>query len=227
MSGIEGGRPPLAAVLIDHDGTLVDSEPVHYEHWLRVLAGSGFELTEAIYRTEFAGVPTEGNAELLVTRYGGAGPAAALVARKLEVTGDYLRGQAFPLVEGGAGVLADLQARGLAFGVVTGAGPEAIAATIRYYGLAERFAVVVTGADVVHSKPAPDCYRLALTRLGVAAEHCVAIEDSAAGVAAATGAGIDCVAIRTPFTAAHDFSAAVAVFDRLTEAVDWIIRERL
>ena len=213
----------LRAVLFDHDGTLVDSEPVHLQHWRTVLADEAVELTESFYRAEFAGIPTEGNAELLADRFRLGISPATLVERKLRVTRDYLEREAFPLVPGAGQLIADFHLRGIRQGVVTGAGPDAIRATIRAYGLAPLFAVVVTAADVQRSKPAPDGYRLALERLGVGAAECIAFEDSANGVAAAVAAGIACCAIRTRFTEDHDFSGAVATFDSLADAAAWVM----
>lgn len=70
---------------------------------------------------------------------------------------------------------------------------------------------VVTGNDVPHSKPAPDVYLLALQRLGLTAAQCLAVEDTQHGVAAATAAGLRCVAVPTALSAHHRFDQAHAV----------------
>lgn len=56
-------------------------------------------------------------------------------------------------------------------------------------------AVLVTGGDVPTGKPAPHCYELGASRLGVAAADCVAFEDSLAGVQSAKAAGCFCIAV--------------------------------
>lgn len=55
--------------------------------------------------------------------------------------------------------------------------------------------LVISSDDVEHSKPAPDCYRLAAQRLGAAPERCLVVEDSRQGVAAGVAAGMTVVAI--------------------------------
>ena len=55
--------------------------------------------------------------------------------------------------------------------------------------------VLVTAEDVEHGKPAPDCYLLAAQRLGIRAERCLVLEDTAHGVAAARAAGMDVIAV--------------------------------
>jgi putative hydrolase of the HAD superfamily len=74
-------------------------------------------------------------------------------------------------------------------------------------GLSDAFSIVVSREHVVHAKPAPDLYLLAMKRLGLAdADHAVALEDSRNGSLAAVAAGMHCVAIPGPVTAQQDFS---------------------
>jgi beta-phosphoglucomutase-like phosphatase (HAD superfamily) len=78
-------------------------------------------------------------------------------------------------------------------------------------------AAVVTGDDVAARKPAPDVYLAAASRLGAAPAECVAIEDSAVGVAAAVAAGIRCIAVPNRLTLRHDLSHAHARYATLAD----------
>jgi HAD superfamily hydrolase (TIGR01509 family) len=62
-------------------------------------------------------------------------------------------------------------------------------------GLADCFSATVSAEEVARGKPAPDVYLEAARRLGVAAEHCTAVEDSHAGIRSAKSAGMRVVAI--------------------------------
>ena len=55
-------------------------------------------------------------------------------------------------------------------------------------GITHLFDWIVTADEVIHSKPAPDLYTLAMSRLGVAPEHCLVYEDSEIGMTSARGA---------------------------------------
>jgi HAD superfamily hydrolase (TIGR01509 family) len=79
------------------------------------------------------------------------------------------------------------------------------------------FAAVVAGDEVARKKPAPDVYLEVLARLGRPAEECLAIEDSANGLKAATSAGIPVLITRSEYFSDDDFSSALAVVDELTE----------
>ena len=175
---------PLRAILLDHDGTLVDSEPIHYLVWADVLRRYGFDLSEEQYRARYAGVPTLANAVDLVQRFGVAESPVALAEAKNAATREHLARRPFALLPGVREAIDAFAGLGLQLAVVTGASAFGVNSTLCAHGLASRFAAVVSGDDVRHSKPAPDCYLLALERLGVRAGECVAIEDTEPGVAA-------------------------------------------
>lgn len=83
-------------------------------------------------------------------------------------------------------------------------------ATMSYYAQVQRvlkilnlrdsFDFVASRDDVEHGKPDPEIYRLVASELGVPPEECLVIEDSPAGVKAGLAAGMDVVAVSTPFT---------------------------
>lgn len=77
----------------------------------------------------------------------------------------------------------------------------------------------ICGEDVSRKKPDPEAYALALKRLSLSAEQCVAIEDSRNGLAAAGGVGIDTVIVRSQFFGHEDFAGAAAVVSELTELI--------
>ncbi|HEY4367474.1 MAG TPA: HAD-IA family hydrolase [Steroidobacteraceae bacterium] len=82
------------------------------------------------------------------------------------------------------------------------------------------FSVVATGDIVARKKPAPDIYCTALDSLGVSPQQAVAIEDSQIGVEAAKAAGLVTIATPTRWTAAQDFTTADLVLDSLGDPAD-------
>ncbi len=210
------------AVCFDHDGTLVDSEPIHYRLWRDVLADHRIELTEAEYKARYAGVPTLANAHDFVARHRLPVTADALSDRKQAAMAAYVARAAFPILPDVREVVARLHAIGLRLAVVTGALRVSADTTLREHDLARWFDVVVCAEDVPRNKPAPDCYRLAARRLGFDPAQCVAIEDTEAGVTAAAAAGMPVVAVPHALSRQHDFSRAAAVFATLADAAKWI-----
>jgi beta-phosphoglucomutase-like phosphatase (HAD superfamily) len=76
---------------------------------------------------------------------------------------------------------------------------------------------VVCARDNGRVKPAPDIYLAALASLGVAADDAIAFEDSPNGIAAAKAAGLMCVAVPNPVTAALPLGAADLRVESFTE----------
>lgn len=213
----------LKAVLFDHDGTLVDSEGVHYQMWLEVLQPYNVSISAEQYMQIYSGMPTLDNAIDLVERFQLSASVDELVANKLKIAHDYLQQHAFPLMAGAQAILDYFQQQPtIQQAIVTGAGAQIVNATVRSHRLASYFSTIVSYDDVQYSKPAPDCYLLAKQRLDLDAAECIAIEDTEHGVAAATTAGIACIAIPNAQSQRHDFSKAIAVLPNLATAQAWL-----
>ena len=212
----------ISAVLFDHDGTLVDSEPTHFQIWQKVLAPYGVALSEKQYKDYYAGVPTAANAVDMVSRFAINEVPATLADAKNSATRTFLSRSAFSLMPGVKEVLSLLRSEGLRLAIVTGAGRNGVEATLRAHSLHDFFETVVSGDDVRQSKPAPDCYLLAIERLGLSPSECIAIEDTEHGVNAATSAGITCLAVPTAMSEHHSFAKAAAVLSGLSASVPWI-----
>ncbi|MFI0400385.1 MAG: HAD family hydrolase [Thiolinea sp.] len=213
----------LKAVLFDHDGTLVDSEGVHYQMWLEVLKPYGVGISAEQYMQIYSGLPTLDNALDMIERFQLKASVDELVAKKLEIAHDYLQEHAFPLMPDAQAILDYFQQQPtIQQAIVTGAGAQIVNATVRSHRLAPYFATIVSYDDVEQSKPAPDCYLLAAQRLQLDPTECIALEDTEHGVAASVAAGIDCIAIPNAQSQRHDFSKAVVVLPNLAAAQAWI-----
>ena len=86
---------------------------------------------------------------------------------------------------------------GIPRAVVTSAVPANADLALLRVGLDHAFDAVITAADVLHGKPAPDGYVKAAAAVGVSAAKCVVIEDSVLGIRAAKAVGARCVALAT------------------------------
>lgn len=80
---------------------------------------------------------------------------------------------------------------------------------LRALGLADAFDFVATRDDVENGKPDPEIYLLVARELDVAPAHCLVIEDSPAGVEAGLAAGMQVVAVSTPFTRQRLYDAGL------------------
>jgi len=195
------GEPPYppippeegpAAVLWDMDGTLVDTEP----YWMRA---------EGELVTSFGGVWTHEDAMLLVgaglwdsalilQSHGVTLEADAIVQRLTNRVQEQLRDEGVPWRPGARELLRQVVDAGIPTALVT-MSVERMARQIVDAIDFPAFSHIVSGDTVTMPKPDPEAYLTAAGLLGVAPEHCVAIEDSPPGLAAALAAGTISIAV--------------------------------
>jgi HAD superfamily hydrolase (TIGR01509 family) len=118
-------------------------------------------------------------------------------------------------------VLATLKGR-VRQALVTGSPRDQLLLVHRSTGLLPLFDCVVTSEDAPRPKPAPDLYLKALERLGLPPGRCLAVEDSARGVAAAGAAGIRCVLVPHELTDAQARAGAWRVVPEIERVVDLV-----
>ena len=220
----------LQALIFDVDGTLADTEAAHRAAFNQAFDQEGLDWhwDEALY-TQLLDV--SGGKERLthywtqrhpeVRDVDGAG-VRDTIARLHE-----LKTAAYEaMVNDGAvslrpGVLHLIDAAGhagLHLAIATTTSPVNIAALLRgAIGSDWRqfFGIVEDASTATIKKPHPQVYLQTLQRLQLPAAQCLAFEDSANGLRAATGAGLATVITPTQFTAGHDFSAALKVLPNL------------
>ncbi len=205
----------IAAVVFDLDGVLVDSEPIHYRAANRVLGAYGATISEVEYRA-FIGLGELATWRAWRQRYHIAVPVEQLLAAHTDAR---LREVAAGVttIDPAVQLAHRLHAAGMPLAIASSSTRAIIDALLSAIGLAALFRVRVSGEDpdVRHSKPAPDVYVAAAARLATPPTACMAIEDSAPGVAAAKGAGMFCIAIPNRWTIDQDFSQADVVLESL------------
>lgn len=213
----------VKALLMDHDGTIVDSERVHYQLWLDILAPFGVGLALDDYVQHHAGQSTTSNAVLLRKENPSLEMSVdELVEAKDRAVDEFLVHRGFPLMPGVRQIIDTFLIRGARVAVVTGAEGPGVQVSIRWHGLEELMSTIVSGDQVENGKPAPDSYLLAADRLGLDPSECVAVEDTEAGINSAASAGVVCIAVPSEMSRTHDFSRADAVVANLAEAGEWI-----
>lgn len=197
----------LKAILWDNDGVLSDTERLFFDANRDVLAGYGIDLRHADYVAWYL-EDARGAWHLLPPA---DVPAArrARDARYAQLLEQATAPLCFPGVEA---MLARLAPR-VDMSIVTASFAEHIALAHRHGGVLRHIGKVFAREEGVRPKPHPDPYLTALRRLGRDASECIAVEDSPRGVAAATGAGLRCIALRSALLKDYPFSGAWRVVD--------------
>jgi len=217
----------LQALVWDVDGTLAETEDEgHRIAFNRAFeeAGLPWQWDRALYGQLLR--ITGGKERMLawwrrVDPAAADAPAAAVTVRRLHElkTAHYLsllEGGAVALRPGVQRLLEEAQRRGLRQAIATTTTPDNVTRllAVTLGAAAEGLFEVIGAGDVVpHKKPAPDIYHWVLERLGLPAQACLAIEDSAAGASAARAAGLPVLVTRSRYTAADDVGSVLADLD--------------
>jgi HAD superfamily hydrolase (TIGR01509 family) len=221
--------PPLHALIFDVDGTLADTENVHRTAFNTAFAEAGLDWhwNEELY-THLLEV-TGGKER--ISHYWRMRPdypalEPGTVAERVQRLHDLKTAAYVRLVAAGAlqlrpGVrqlIDSARAQGLRLGIATTTSPANIEALLRSTLGAHWqawFEVIEDASTAPRKKPHPQVYLQALQRLGLNASACLALEDSANGLLAATRASIPVVVTPNTFTAHQDFGAALRVLPGL------------
>ena len=213
------------AVIFDFDGVIVDTEPLHCQAFRKVLEPLGIGFNWQEYKDRYMGLDDRDAFREAFRAHGRVLDEEALgglLSAKSAVFQEGIRDgvRAYP---GAISLVESLHARGLPLAINTGALRSDIAPILSRLGISRCFPLAVTADDVRRSKPDPESYRLAFTRLRDAypsrvrsAGACLAIEDTPAGVRSAKRAGIKVLAV-TNSCAGKELAEADYLADSLAD----------
>lgn len=184
------------AVIFDLDGTLVDSMSVHFAAWCAALAKQHPEnvFPEDVFYA-MGGRPTK---DIVKDINGECGLHLDAEAVSVDKRAAFLKN--LDQVKVNEEVVAFAQSlRGkIPMAVASGGSRLVVEKTLQVAGLSDLFDEVVTANDVKCGKPAPDVFLETASRLGIAPERCLVLEDAPAGVMAAQSAGMQVVCVPAP-----------------------------
>jgi HAD superfamily hydrolase (TIGR01509 family) len=186
---------PFKAYLFDCDGTIVDSMPLHYVAWKRVLSEWNCEFAEDVFYA-WGGMPVAEIIATLNARHGLAMPVKEVARRK-----EALYFEILPELKAVPEVLEHIEASHgqIPFAVVSGSTRDSVTASLEALKILDRFDTLVCAGDYERSKPDPEPFLIAAERLGIVPEDCLVFEDTEMGIQAATAAGMASVKIPQPW----------------------------
>ena len=186
-------RPPFC-LLFDMDGTLTDTDPLHFAAFNELLGNFGRGIGIEEFEAELMG---NRNSHIMPYLFPDESPQRhlELASQKEEMFRARIRD--LDLRSGFTELLDWAAHHDCAWSIVTNAPRPNAELMLNALGVAGRFDHVVVGDELPNGKPHPMPYLVALQRLGGDAEHAVAFEDSVAGIQSASAAGIETFGIRT------------------------------
>lgn len=183
------------AYLFDCDGTIVDSMPLHYVAWKKALREWNCEFGEEVFYA-WGGRPTAEIISALNKMQRLSMPVESVARRKEELYFELL-----PQLKAVPEVLEHIEAQHgrIPFAVVSGSARESVMASLETLKLLHRFETLVCAGEYQKSKPDPEAFLLAASKLGMAPKECLVFEDTEMGIQAATAAGMASVKVPPPW----------------------------
>ena len=206
----------IRGCVFDMDGVLIDTEPVWRRVEREVFARVGVNLSEEQLR-ETWGLRIEDLVEHWYRIRGWTDVRPRAVQHEIvrEMV-DHVRAAGEPL-PGAVEAVRMAHDSGLRVGIASSSAQPLIDAVIERLGVGEMIDAACTADDEALGKPDPGVYLTAARRLGLAAEECVAVEDSPFGVVSAKRAGMVCVGVRTDAVDVAAIADADVLIDSLVD----------
>lgn len=198
----------LAALLFDLDGTLTNTDPLHFQAWQEMLRPFGMDINETFYQTRISGRLNPIIVQDLLPQL--SPEAGQQFADQKEARFRELAPHLVPMA-GLATIMQWANQRALKQAVVTNAPPANAHFMLRSLNLDADFDQVVIADELGIGKPDPAPYRHALQAFGIAPTQAIAFEDSPSGIRSAVAAGIPTIGIAST----HDPQTLAAIGARL------------
>jgi beta-phosphoglucomutase-like phosphatase (HAD superfamily) len=199
----------IKAVILDMDGVLVDTEPIHLESFKILLADLQLDYDDS-FLNSLVGHSVESNMTMIFQKIGRAVPEIinAEMARRESIYLDLLQTNDLHPLPGIPALVDICKKNKLELALATSSIREQVDTILeklsgdsdgKVLNLKEILRVIVSGDQVKHKKPAADIYQQVVHKLKLKPEQCAAVEDSPAGVKSAKAAGVYCIALRNRY----------------------------
>lgn len=219
------------AVIFDFDGIIVDTEPLHYRAFQRVLEPMGLGFSWQEYVDTYMGFDDR---DAFVEAFAMRGMSVAtsklhdLIDQKAHIFQNIIL-DGISAYHGVVNLIRKLHDNRIPLAISSGALRSDIVPILRLLEIEGFFDIIVTADDVLKSKPDPECYRLAFDKLysncsrtAISQARTIAIEDTPAGITAAKAAGLQVIAVTNSYPREH-ISNATLVIESLEELIGFSV----
>ncbi len=214
--------PKIKALLFDLDGLLADSEKLHHlgqNKMLSELANSRTEMTAEDLQVT-VGMDERETCEYFRVKYGLDCPAEELVDLRRNRVIEAINENGVEKMPGAEESVSYAKLKGWKIGIASSSCDLIVDAILQGIGYTrDDFDVVTTGSGNAR-KPAPDIYLRAAQELCLDPVHCMALEDSRAGMLSAQAAGMRCIVVASEHTKDQDFSGAFQLVNSLKTVIE-------
>ena len=207
------------------DGVIVDTEPLHHKAYHLMFAEINIHVSAALYES-FTGQATLSICKKLCSDFNLSESPQYLVDLKRKHFHELFENDTdLSLLDGVLELIKDYHSRGLTLILASSASMPNIDRVLTRFNLDSYFVAKLSGADLKASKPHPEIFINAAEASGHSREHCMVVEDSTSGIAAAKAANILCVGYNSAHSKNQDYSQADLIISDFREITYDVIQD--
>jgi beta-phosphoglucomutase-like phosphatase (HAD superfamily) len=180
------------AAIFDMDGLLIDSERIIMQACIVAAKQVGITYTQAEY-VELIGRAGHDSTRIMLVQLGGMQNFNQVMHGLDIILAEH--NHTFPLKQGVLSLLKHYQSNNVICSVASSSPVNHITHRLSHVDVLDYFSYITSGQEVTLGKPNPDIYLLAIKKLGIKADECIAFEDSENGALAAIAAGLKVVVV--------------------------------
>lgn len=184
----------IKAVIFDMDGLMIDSERVTFECYQEIMKPMNLTMDEEFYK-KLLGKPLRGIYETFYETYGRDFPIENVIKDVHALMAKRFATEGVPIKKGLLPLLSYLKENHYKTIVATSSNRDRVDSILAQANITQYFDDSICGDEVTHGKPNPEVFLKSCEKLGVKTDEAFVLEDSEAGIQAASSAGIKVICI--------------------------------
>lgn len=199
-------KSKYSAFLFDFDGTLVNTDNLHFQAYTKVLNSVGVDyVSYEEHVRKYVGLNSRAILEKVLQKHGkNIEGIDELVFMKKYIFTQLMMQQGVKVIDGAIEFLTSLRSAGKKIAMVSGGNYESVQKVMAFAGLTGYFDILISKEMIRNPKPDPECYNLAMQRLSVESKDCIGFDNDELGLEALKNAGVEAVGLSI-----HDFEDQV------------------
>ncbi len=214
------------AIIFDLDGLVLDTESTYVTAWQQAVTAMGYA-GERLVTQAWSGLHYQAVEEKLIAQFGANFDVTHFNSLSGQFWRTHVQQHGIQKKHGFDLLLNLITQQPLPFCLATNSAAVNARECLAFAGLADTFALIISRDDVLHGKPAPDIFLTAAKRLQQPIEHCLVLEDSLIGIAAARAAGAMAILIPSADISSTALTADIQVMTDLTQVAQTFFKNCL
>lgn len=187
----------IKAILFDMDGVLIEAKDWHYEALNQALQLFGYEINRFEHLTSYDGLPTSMKLKKLTLEKGLPEQLHSFINEmKQQYTVAMIQNLCRPRFNHEY-ALSKLKSEGYRLAVGSNSIRMTIEMMMNYAKLTDYFEFMLSNQDVKNAKPDPEIYLTAISKMRLAPQECLIVEDNENGIKAAMASGAHVLVVKT------------------------------